>query len=173
MHLSSFFYRPVVEETFFRTALEDASNIVRGRNLEVVFTTRQTCSAAINRGTLRPEASGRGSPLKKPIRATAGPCGRNTTLRSLTESKDGTRSCGLSSATMARPRVQSDSLNGLLFLQDLKTTFPIRLPTAHEILHGHLHPIAPRSAFTQVQLDIVRLVGRSAHLPVADRNHLS
>ena len=42
------------------------------------------------------------SPLKESIRATAGPCGRTTALRAL------------STATMARPRLQSDSINGLL-----------------------------------------------------------
>ncbi len=51
--------------------------------------------------------------MKKSIRATAGPCGRNTALRSLAESQDGTRSRALSSATMARPRLQSDFFNGL------------------------------------------------------------
>ena len=54
------------------------------------------------------------SPLKKPIRATAGPCGRNTALRSLAESLDSTRLRALSSATMTRPRLQSDFINGLL-----------------------------------------------------------
>ena len=54
------------------------------------------------------------SPLEKSIRATAGPCGGNTALRSLAESQDGTRSRALSSPTMARPRLQSDFINGLL-----------------------------------------------------------
>ena len=57
------------------------------------------------------------SPLKKSIRATAGPCGRNTALRSLAESLDSTRLRALSSATMARPRLQSDFINGLLIVQ--------------------------------------------------------
>ena len=60
---------------------------------------------------MRSESSG---PLKKPIRATAGPCGRNTALRSLAESQDGTRLRALSSAAMARPRLQSDFIIGLL-----------------------------------------------------------
>ena len=54
------------------------------------------------------------SPMKKSIRATSGPCDRNTALRSLPESRDSRRSRALSSATMARPRLQSDFFNGLL-----------------------------------------------------------
>ena len=54
------------------------------------------------------------SPLKESIRATAGPCGRKPALRSIAESKDGTRSRVLSSTTMARPRLQSDTVNRLL-----------------------------------------------------------
>ncbi len=111
MHLSSFFYRPVVEETFFRTAHEDASNIGRGRNQEGVLTTRETCSSPIDRGTLRPEASGPGSPMKKPIRATAGPCGRNTALRALADLKDGTRSRALSSTSPAERLSQRTAIS--------------------------------------------------------------
>ena len=48
------------------------------------------------------------SPLKKSIRAAADHRGRNTALRSLAESMDGTRSRALSSNTMAWPRLQSD-----------------------------------------------------------------
>ena len=51
---------------------------------------------------------GLSSPLKKPIRATAGPCSRNTALRSLAESLDSTRLRALSSAAMTRSRLQSD-----------------------------------------------------------------
>ena len=54
------------------------------------------------------------SPLEKSIRATSGPCDRNTALRSLPESRDSRRSRALSSATMTRPRLQSDFFNGLL-----------------------------------------------------------
>ena len=63
------------------------------------------------------------SPLKKPIRATAGSRSRFTALRSLAESPESTRSrlsaCtaqagALSSVTIARPRLQSDFINGLL-----------------------------------------------------------
>ena len=54
------------------------------------------------------------SPLKKSIRAASGPCGRITALHSLPESPDSTRSRVLSSATMTRPRLQSDFFNGLL-----------------------------------------------------------
>ena len=65
-----------------------------------------------NRATLRHARIS--SPLTKSIRATAGPCGRNTALRALAESRDGTRLRALSSITMARPRLQSDFINGLL-----------------------------------------------------------
>ncbi len=54
------------------------------------------------------------SPLKKPIRATAGSRSRFTALRSLAESAESTRSRALSSVTIARPRLQSDFINGLL-----------------------------------------------------------
>ena len=54
------------------------------------------------------------SPLKKSIRAASGPCGRITALHSLPESPIRRRSRALSSATMTRPRLQSDFFNGLL-----------------------------------------------------------
>ena len=54
------------------------------------------------------------SPLKKIIRAAAGPYVRAIALRSLPESTDSTRSRALSSATMTRPRLQSNFYNGLL-----------------------------------------------------------
>ena len=63
------------------------------------------------------------SPLKRSIRAAclcgarrqaAGPCGRTTALRSLAESLDSTRLRALPSATMTRPRLQSDFINGQL-----------------------------------------------------------
>ena len=72
------------------------------------------------------------SPLKKPIRAAAGPCGRNTALRALAESQDGTRLRALSSTTMARPRLQSDFINGLL----RPCTNSIRLRRNHMMRNG-------------------------------------
>ncbi len=54
------------------------------------------------------------SPLKKSIRSAVGSCDRITALRSLPESPDSTRSRALSSVTIARPRLQSDFINGLL-----------------------------------------------------------
>ena len=55
-----------------------------------------------------------GSPLKEPVRAAVGYRGRITALRSLAESPESPRSHALSSATIARPRLRSDSINGLL-----------------------------------------------------------
>ena len=54
------------------------------------------------------------SPLKKSIRAAAGSYGRITALRFLPESPDSSRSRALSSAIIARPRLQSNFINGLL-----------------------------------------------------------
>ena len=65
-------------------------------------------------GGERPAGGSHSSPLKKPIRSAAGSCGRITALRSLSESPDSTRSRALSSVTMARPRLQSNFINGLL-----------------------------------------------------------
>ena len=54
------------------------------------------------------------SPLKKSIRAASGPCGRITAFALPPRIPDSTRSRALSSATMTRPRLQSDFFNGLL-----------------------------------------------------------
>ncbi len=61
--------------------------------------------------------------MKKSIRATSGPCDRTTALRSLPESRDSRRSRALSSATMTRPRLQSDFSIGLLGAIDIMGMF--------------------------------------------------
>ena len=78
------------------------------------------CSAAdkwmcVNaRARSKSDHSPRDSPLKESIRAASVPCDRITALRSLPESRDSRRLRALSSATMTRPRLQSDYFNGLL-----------------------------------------------------------